>query len=268
MQGEVSTSDWIEELPPEQLCKGSYREGSQGTVQQTSTASPGEECLYCTRRRPGWFCSLSPRVLVEFEAIGTVMVFPAGSVLFTEGHNPRSVMMICDGRVKLTRSSREGKILLARIAKAGELIGLTAALRNLPYELTAQAVETVHVRSFQAKDFVHFLERHAESSLHAAESLSRDYMAALNGICRLALAPTIAGRIAHLLLELAADEGTAVANNPEVHLPLKHEELASMLGSSRESVTRALNELKREGLIEIRGTRIVLLRKGLLELLC
>lgn len=196
------------------------------------------------------------------------MVFPAGSVLFSEGHPPRNITMICDGRVKLTRTSREGKLLLARIVKAGEVIGLNAALRNFPYELTAQAVDTVHAKTFQAKDFLHFLERHAESSLHAAESLSRDYIAALNGICRLALAPTIAGRIAHLLLELATDEGTAAASQPEVHLPLKHEELASMLGSSRESVTRALNELKREGLIEIRGTRIILLRKGLLELLC
>jgi CRP/FNR family transcriptional regulator len=206
-------------------------------------------------------------VLEDFEAIGTAMVFPAGSILFHEGHSLRNIAMICDGRVKLTKSSRAGRTVLVRIAKAGELLGLSAALRNLPYELTAQAMETVHARSFNGKEFQHFLVRHAESSLHAAESLNKDYMAALNGICRLALAPTIAGRIAHLLLELAVEEGTLSAAHPEVHLPLKHEELASMLGSSRESVTRALNELKREGLIEIRGTKVILLRKSLLELL-
>jgi CRP/FNR family transcriptional regulator, cyclic AMP receptor protein len=233
-------------------------------VQQTFTP-PEKKCLFCTRRRAGWFCSFSPPVLVEYDAIGTAMVLPPGSVLFTEGQTSRNVVMICDGRVKLTRVSREGKTLLVKISKAGDVVGLNAALRNFPYEVTAQAIETTHVRTFHAKDFLHFLERHSEGALHAAESLSKEYMSALNGACRLALAPTITARIAHLLLEFAVEEGTACSPNPEVHMALKHEDLASMLGTSRESVTRALNELKRGGLIKIRGTKVTLLRKGALE---
>ncbi len=204
---------------------------------------------------------------MEYDAIGTTLLLPTGSILFTEGQVPRVVATICEGRIKLTKSSQDGRTLIVKVAKAGDVLGLTAALRHAPYEVTAQAIEPSHVMTFSRTDFLHFLERHPEGSLHAAESLSKEYLSVLNEACRLALAPTIAGRVAHLLLELAREEDVLPSPQPEIHMPLKHEDLASMLGSSRESVTRALNELKRQKIISIRGTKIILLRSDALELL-
>lgn len=225
----------------------------------------GETCLFCVKRKAGWFCSFSPQVLVEFEAIGTTLLLPTGSILFTEGHSPRNVSVICAGRIKLTRTSRDGKTLLVKIAKGGDVLGVSAALQNLPYEVTAQVIEPVQVRSFQTKDFLHFIKRHSEGSIHVAESLSKSYISALNEASRLALSPTVVTRVAHLLLELAAEEGGGSYHRPEIHIALKHEELAAMLGTSRESITRALSELKRQKMIEIRGTKIVLLKRTDLE---
>jgi CRP/FNR family transcriptional regulator len=75
-----------------------------------------------------------------------------------------------------------------------------------------------------------------EGSLHAAESLSNEYRSALTDACRLALSNSIAGRVAHLLLELVIESGTTQDARPKIHISLRHEDLASMLGSSRESI--------------------------------
>ncbi len=179
----------------------------------------------------------------------------------------RSVSIVCDGRIKLTRSSRDGKTLLVKIAKPGDVLGLSAALSKTPYEVTAQAIEHAQIKTFHQSDFLHFIQRHVEGSLHAAESISSEYRSVLSDACRLALSSSIAGRVAHLLLELAVEGETAQAAQPEIHLPLTHEDLASMLGSSRESVTRVLNHFRRSGIISLKGTKLTILRKEALEIL-
>lgn len=229
------------------------------------TSLHAESCLECQAKRAGWFCYLPPSVLAEFEALSTHVLFPAGTILFTEGQQSRNVSIVCEGRIKLTKSSRDGKTLLVKIAKPGDVLGLSAALLQTPYEITAQAIDCTWIRTFQQQEFLRFVRRHVESSLNAAESLNHEYRSALNDACRLALSNSIAGRVAHLLLDLAEENGVAGNSQPEIRLTLKHEDIASMLGSSRESVTRVLSSFKRQGLISVHGARIKILRKEALE---
>ncbi|HWB31865.1 MAG TPA: Crp/Fnr family transcriptional regulator [Acidobacteriaceae bacterium] len=226
-----------------------------------------ESCLLCKAKKPGWFCNLAPQALAEYDAMSTHVILPMGSILFAQGQASRSVSVVCDGRIKLTASSRDGKTLLVKIAKPGDVLGLSAALSNTPYEVTAQAIEPTQIKTFNQKDFLHFIRRHVEGSLHAAESLSNEYRSALADACRLALSSSIAGRVAHLLLELALESAAPDNAQPEIHMALKHEDIAAMLGSSRESVTRVLNNLRRKGIISIKGTKMTILRKEGLELL-
>ncbi len=226
-----------------------------------------ESCLLCKSRKAGWFCNLAPQAMAEYDSLSTHVMLPMNSILFAEGQSPRNVSVVCEGRVKLTKSSREGKTLLVKIAKAGDVLGLSAAVSKTPYEVTAQAIEPTQIKTFHQKDFLQFIQRHVEGSLHAAESLSNEYRSVLSDACRLALSSSIAGRVAHLLLELMVESENAQDAQPELHMSLKHEELASMLGSSRESVTRVLNSLRRKGIISIQGTRMIILRKEALEIL-
>lgn len=237
-------------------------------AQNCSISMHAENCLQCpSSRRSGWFCNLSPPALADYDAMSMHVMLPMGGILFAEGQAPRNVSIICDGRIKLVKSSREGKTLLVKIAKPGDVVGLSAALTNSLYEVTAQAIEPVQVKTFQQKDFLHFIHRHVEGTLHAAESLNGEYRSVLNDVCRLALSTSIVGRVAHLLLELATEDGIGGNPTSEILMTLKHEDIASMLGSSRESVTRALNGLKRQGTISIKGTKITIHRRDVLELL-
>ncbi len=226
-----------------------------------------ENCLVCKMRKPGWFCNLAPQALAEYDAMGSHVVLPMGSILFSEGQTARSVSVVCEGRIKLTRSSRDGKTLLVKIAKSGDVLGLSAALSKTPYEVSAQAIEPTQIKTFQQSDFLHFIQRNVEGTLHAAESISNEYRSALSDACRLALSSSVAGRVANLLLEMAVEGETDRQPQPEIHLPLTHEDLASMLGSSRESITRVLNHFRRSGIISLKGTKLTILRKEALELL-
>ena len=226
-----------------------------------------ESCLLCKARKPGWFCNLSRQSLADLEAMSTHTVLPMGNILFAEGQASRSVSVVCAGQVKLTRSSKDGRTLLVKIARPGDVLGLSAALSKMPYEVTAQAIERTQLTTFEKQDFLNFIQHHAEGSLHAAESLSNEYRSALSDASRLALSTSIAGRVAHLLLELVVENETTQDAQPKIHMPLRHEDLASMLGSSRESITRVLNRLRRDGVISIEGTGMTILRKEALEFL-
>jgi CRP/FNR family transcriptional regulator len=226
-----------------------------------------ESCEACTARRPGWFCDLPLDALAEYDALSAHIMAPSGSILFNEGQRPHGVSIVCVGQVKLTKTSPEGKTLLIRVANPGEVLGLSAALCQTQYEVTAQALDWTQLKTFRREDFLKFLSHHVEGSLNAARSLNHEYRAALADACRLALSSTIAGRMAHLLLQFASEAGVAQDDSPVFRSLLKHDDLAAMLGSSRESVTRVLNDLKRKGIIEIKGNKIRLLRKHALEAL-
>jgi CRP/FNR family transcriptional regulator, cyclic AMP receptor protein len=226
-----------------------------------------QSCLLCKARKPGWFCNLSPQVLADLDAMSTHAVWPMGSILFSEGQASRNVSVVCAGHVKLTKSSRDGRTLLIKVARPGHVLGLSAALSKTPYEVTAQAIEQTQLATFAQQDFLQFIQHHGEGSLHAAESLSNEYRSALTDACRLALSNSIAGRVAHLLLQLVVENETAQHPQPKIHMSLRHEDLASMLGSSRESITRVLNGFRRKGVISIEGSNMVILSKEALEVL-
>jgi CRP/FNR family transcriptional regulator, cyclic AMP receptor protein len=84
----------------------------------------------------------------------------------------------------------------------------------MPYAGTAQAIERTQLATFEQQDFLNFIQHHAEASLHAAESLSNESRSALTGAPRLALSTSIAGRVAHLLLELVVENETTQDAQP------------------------------------------------------
>jgi CRP/FNR family transcriptional regulator len=234
-------------------------------VQPLPILMHADNSLECRHRQPGWFCDLPPAALADYDAMSIHAAAGAGTRLFAEGEAARGVSILCCGRVKLTKSSPNGRTMLVRVATPGDVLGMSAALSQTPYEVTAETVEYSQVKTFRREDFLKFLEHHVEGGMNAARSLNREYRAALIDAGRLALSSSIAGRISHLLLQLAGENGTLDHAQPSVSVSLKHEELASMLGSSRESITRVLGELRRKGIISVEGDRVTILRKYALE---
>lgn len=223
-------------------------------------------CVSCEYRSLRLFCNLSPEELQDLDSIGVHWRLPRGAILFQEDDPSDHVAVLCEGQVKLFCTSAEGKTLILKIAGAGDVLGLGAAIAGSPYEVTAEAIEPALVKNIRRNDFIAFLERHGEASMHAARALSDEYKTAFYDAKRLALSSSAAGRLASVLLQWGRN---ASCEKPQLEftMSLTHEELASLAGTSRETVTRVLGRLQREKLIHVHGTAFTILAPDKLALL-
>jgi CRP/FNR family transcriptional regulator, cyclic AMP receptor protein len=213
------------------------------------------------------FSNLPHRVRAGLDAISSSAAYPKGTILFVQGQKPLGVFIICNGRVKLSASSADGKPLVIRRAEPGEAIGLPATISGKSYELTAEALEPLQSNFIPRDVFLQFLREDGDAALRVAEILSEVYRATLRQIRYLALSASTAEKLARFLLELPL---ARAQNNGHLQaaLPLTHKEIAEMIGSSRETVTRMFTRFRREHLAKVDGSALIITnRAGLEELL-
>lgn len=225
-----------------------------------------DNCTMCPRKASGYFCDLAASPLKSFEEVKYTSSYPADALLFVEGQTPRGVYMLCKGRVKLTMTSPEGKTIILHVAEPGELVGLDAALSGQPYELSAETLEPCQVNFIKRDAFLRLVREHPQICAHSTDQLRRDYRAACFQIRSLGLSRTALEKIARFLLELAA-RGQATNQGVRMNLALTHEEIAQIVGVSRETVTRTLTELKNKAVIAVKGPTVIIRNKADLEAL-
>lgn len=216
-----------------------------------------ESCQSCKTKANSFFCKLSQNAMKHFETIRSSSVYPEGAVLFIEQQAPHGVFVLCQGEVKLSISSSEGKTLILRIAKAGEILGLTAALAGKPYEVTAETLHPSQIAFVRRDDFMRFLTIFPEAFQGIASQLSANYRGACEQLRTVALSPTVQGKLAKLLLDWSAESEPARGAS-RITMPLTHEEIAEFIGSSRETVTRALGEFKHRRLVTLKGSTLTI----------
>lgn len=224
-----------------------------------------ENCLDCKLRSQRYFCDLPEDLLKAFESLKYSTVFPKGAMLFVEGQSPRGIFMLCAGRVKLSSCSSEGKSLITRIAEPGEILGLSATISDKPYMVTAETLAPCQVNFIRREDFLRFLSENSQVCLRAAEQLSNNYYAANEQARSLGLSQSTAEKLARLILEWCARDGRQSDRGIQLKLTLTHEEIAQLIGSSRETVTRLLSDFKSKQIIYVKGSTLIVRNKVALE---
>ncbi len=223
-------------------------------------------CLSCDTKGPHCFCSLDRVALQRLDGIGAWLRLERGERLLREGHSPDHVYVICRGTIKLTTSSRDGRLLILRIVGPGDVLGLAAALKRSPDEATAETLESCEVKSIPRTHFLLFMEEFQAVGRNSAMAVARDYEAAVVSARRLALSSNAAAKLASVLVDWGrlvlagehVDQGARHSTSVCFHMPLTHEELGHMAGISRETVTRVLAVLRKEGLVRLDEDLLVL----------
>ncbi|HEX7190115.1 MAG TPA: Crp/Fnr family transcriptional regulator [Thermoanaerobaculia bacterium] len=192
-------------------------------------------------------------------------LYPKGSLLFVEGEEPRGVFILCSGRAKLTTSSTEGKTLIVKIAEPGEVLGASATILGKPYEVSAETIEPSQLNFIKRDDFLKFLGSHADACMHTAQQLSEKYHSAQREIRSLGLSQTTSEKLARLLLDWCDRTGEETARGMRLKVLLTHEEIAQMIGTTRETVTRLLSDFKRKKIIDVKGSSLFVTNKPQLE---
>jgi len=232
-----------------------------------SKASEPGTCLGCEHRTLRMFCNLSDAALNDFDRLGQHLEVKTGTQILHEGDPAESVAVICDGQVKLSCTSRQGRTLILKIAVPGDVLGLGAVMSRTSYETTAEAIVPTVLKRVAASDFLLFLEKHGQASLHAAQSISNEYKTVFFDARRLALSPTAAGRLASVLLDWGRN---ACCGKSELRfrMALTQEDLSNFAGTTRETVSRTLNSFQKDKLIAVHGSFITILDPVALARLC
>jgi CRP/FNR family transcriptional regulator len=223
-----------------------------------------DNCLTCKLRGGSFFCALSQPSMKALDDMKHVASYPEGSMVFMEGQAARGVYIVCQGRAKLMSTSSDGKTLILKIVQPGEVLGMQSVVAGRPHEFTVETLQPCQLAFIRADDFLRFVKEHGDACLQAAQHISRDCQSAYEVIRSIGLSHSVSEKLARLLLQWSTDapvkDGTI-----RVKLALTHEELAQLIGSTRETVTRTLSEFKKRRVAELRGSTLLILNPAALE---
>jgi len=132
-----------------------------------------------------------------------------------------------------------------------------ATLSGKPYELTAETLHHCQVTYVRGDEFLRLVARHPEISQAAMAQLVADYDSAREQLRTVGLSSSLQARLARLLLEWSAGAGDAKLGS-RLSIPLTHEEIGELIGSSRETVTRALSDFRHRNLVIIKGSSLMI----------
>ena len=222
------------------------------------------DCNACNLKPDSFFCALSRESIAHFDQIKHATVYPEGVVIFTEGQVPRGIFMLCQGQAKLSTGSPEGKTFTVRMVKPGEVLGLHEVVTTNPYELTAETTQLSQLSFVSRQDFIRFVKEHGDALLRTAQHISRDCQEAYEVVRTIGLSHSATWKIAKFLLASATD-GKVSNGVVRAKLAMTHEEIAQLVGTSRETITRTLADLRKRKIVELKGSTLIIHNKSALE---
>ncbi|MEM9353242.1 MAG: Crp/Fnr family transcriptional regulator [Planctomycetota bacterium] len=203
------------------------------------------------------FQQLTMQQLTGLEARCRSKTFPRGSPVYLPADYADAVLLLAEGRVKIGGFTEEGKQTILAFIEPGEVFGELALAGSTEREEYAEAVE---------KSSVVLMPREALEALLAENPQLALGVTKLFGLrrkrierrLRYLLFRSNRERLVHLLIELAERYGRQNSEGVELTIKLSHQDLASIIGSTRETVTVVLGELQSEGRLSIGRRKIVL----------
>jgi CRP/FNR family transcriptional regulator len=191
--------------------------------------------------------------------------YPKRSVLFAEGQPALGVHVLCEGRAKISMASAEGKTLVLGIAKPGDLLGMRATLTGEPYAASVETLEPSRLRFIPRENLIRVLDHDQGISMRVALALSEKLGSLFEQTRLLFLSQNAAEKLARLLIKWCDEGGKQTTRGMRIESGLTHEEIAQMICSSRETVTRVFGVFKRNQILSLEGDAIIILDREALE---
>lgn len=206
------------------------------------------------------FADLEPAALASLERAAELRDFPEGAIVVSQEDSGESLFVLVRGRVKVVLYGESGReVILSIFKQPGDFFGEMALLDDEPRSATVIAAERSRLLVLSRAAFQEHIAAHPRTALRVLTELSRRLRRADEVIGNLALLD-VYGRLAGKLRELAAAEGEEREDGILIRKRPTQAEIAAMIGTSRETVSRALSELARRGFLEMSGKRLLLRR--------
>ncbi len=206
----------------------------------------------------------------DLEKIGTLMYerrYGKGRIIFMEGAPGDALFLLKEGRIKLTRQTEDGREHILHLVNAGEVFAEVVLFDGGGYPATAETMEDCRVGIIRNQDLEQVIAGSPGLALAMLKIMAGRLRAAQEKVMSLALHDA-ARRVVSTLLRLAEEHGTAGPEGQRINLALTNQELAELAATSRETVNRTLNDLRRRKIIDVSGPQIIIRdRRRLLDTL-
>jgi CRP-like cAMP-binding protein len=178
------------------------------------------------------------------------------AVLYNQGDYSSGVYYISKGKIKSLMLSNDGKEFITGLFKEGDFIGYSAILEGTDYNNTAIAIEDSEVLKIPREDFLVLLQKNSNVAQQFIKMLSENVSTKEKQLLNMAY-NTVRKRIADALVQLCDKYKKSHEINFSIFIP--RNDLASMTGASKETVTRSLSELKEDGFLDIKGSEVIII---------
>jgi CRP/FNR family transcriptional regulator, cyclic AMP receptor protein len=203
------------------------------------------------------FGSLNSNDIKALSMLGKKRQWIKGSQIIIEGDKGDTLYLILSGSVKVVLYGKDGKDIILSIMKEGDIFGEMSLFDAEPRSANVEAIEDVECFIIRGDELLKYIKSHPAVALGFLAHLSRRLREADRKIGGLALLD-VCGRIAHTFLSIANTGNSIKGEGPVAIERLIHEDIAAMIGSSREVVSRALKKMVQEGYIKIEKNRFIL----------
>jgi CRP/FNR family transcriptional regulator len=208
---------------------------------------------------------LTKQESIELKAEISQVSYLTGAVFFLEGQPASGVFFLRSGKVKESIASNSGKTAIVRVAGPGDILGLSAMLTSDIYESSAETLQPVHADFMRKPTFLRWLSSSPELAKIVATQLSRNCKEAYDSIRRVGLSASVPERVAWLLLQWAEHRpmnSNSNAGGIRIRVTFTHEEMAQFVGSTRETISRALAEFRRRKWLSVKGSVWTIVNEG------
>jgi CRP-like cAMP-binding protein len=208
-------------------------------------------------RRAPLFTALDEAAAVSLRASMDTVKIAKGSILFKEGDDGEHVYIIIDGKLKLGTSSGDGRENLLSILGPGEMFGELSLFDPGPRTSTATAVTDAKLLSLSHEKVIPWLKQNPEVSLQLLTRLSQRLRRTNEAVGDLVFSD-VPGRVAKALIDLGDRFGKTTPEGLLVNHDLTQEELAQLVGASRETVNKALADFAGRGWLKLDGRSVLI----------
>jgi len=208
-------------------------------------------------RRAPLFTALDEAAAVSLRSSMDTVKIAKGSILFKEGDDGEHLYVIVDGKLKLGTSSGDGRENLLSILGPGEMFGELSLFDPGPRTSTATAVTDAKLLSLGHEKVIPWLKQHPEVSLQLLTRLSQRLRRTNEAVGDLVFSD-VPGRVAKALIDLGDRFGKTTPEGLLVNHDLTQEELAQLVGASRETVNKALADFAGRGWLKLDGRSVLI----------
>lgn len=203
------------------------------------------------------FFDLDPEKIKRIVDEGRKTLIGKGNFLFFEGDRANHFFLIQDGKMRLLKDSEKGKSIVIRYLKKGEILGIVAALKEVNYPVSAEAIEDTHLISWDKNSIIRLMKAYPELAVNVLRIVIDRFIELQTRYLELST-ENVKKRVGRTLLRLTKELGKRVGDEIVLDLPVTREDLAEYCGTTLFTVSRTLNMFQRKGWIIAKRKKIII----------